>query len=69
MKSLFNAHQYLKDNITFEKLDKIAYAKSDNQFAEEMRKIKVELFKNFNQKLQLPTFYASCAIQDFRLIP
>ena len=69
LKSLFNAEQYLKSDVTFEKLDKIAYAKSDNQFAEEMKKAKVELFKSFNQKLQLPAFYASCAIPDYRLIP
>ena len=68
-KSLPNAKQYLKDDITFEELDKIAYEKSDNQFAEEMKKAKTELFKSFNQKLQFPTFYASCSIQDFRLIP
>jgi len=69
LKSLFEAKQYLKNGTTFRKLDKIAYAKSDNQFAEEMGKVKVELFKNFNQKSQFPTFYASCAIQNFRLIP
>jgi len=69
LKSLPNAKQYLKDDITFEKLDNVAYEKSDNQFAEEMKKAKVELFTNFNRKLQFPTFYASCAIQDYRLIP
>ena len=68
-KSLSDAKQYLKDGITLEELDGIAYAKSDNQFAEEMQKAKVELFKSFNQKLQLPVFYASCAVQDYRLIP
>ncbi|MFH0755467.1 MAG: hypothetical protein V1910_02260, partial [bacterium] len=69
LKSLINAEKYLKENISFEQLDKIAYNKSDNQFAEEMKKVKVELFKNFKHKPQFPTFYASCAIQDLRLIP
>jgi len=34
-----------------------------------MKKAKIELFKSFNQKLQLPTFYASCFTRDLRLIP
>lgn len=68
LKSLPNAEQYLKEGISFEQLDKIAYEKSDNQFAEEMKKAKVELLKNINRKLQLPTFYASCLTQDYRLI-
>jgi len=46
-KSLPNAKQYLKSGITFEILDRIAYQKSDNEFAEEMQKAKDELFKNF----------------------
>jgi hypothetical protein len=68
-RSLPDVKQYLKDGFTLEELDRIAYGKSDNQFAEEMQKAKVELFKSFNQKLQLPVFYASCAVQDYRLIP
>jgi len=47
LKSLENAEQYLKDDISFKELDKIAYQKSDNEFAEEMQKVKEELFKNF----------------------
>jgi len=47
LKSLDNAQQYLKDNISFKELDKIAYQKSDNDFAEEMQKVKEGLFKNF----------------------
>lgn len=47
LKSLPNAEQYLKPEITFEILDQIAYQKSDNDFAEEMQKAKQELFKNF----------------------
>jgi len=37
----------LKENITFDILDKIAYAKSDNEFAEEMKKEKIKLFTSF----------------------
>lgn len=44
LKSLENAMQYLKPGTTFETLDKIAQAHSDNQFAQMMNKAKVELF-------------------------
>jgi len=46
LKSLNNTKQYLKQGITFEILDKIAYDKSDNEFAELMIKAKDELFKS-----------------------
>ena len=45
LKSLKNAKQYLKPEFSFDELDKIAYAKSDNDFAEEMMKEKNKLFK------------------------
>jgi len=47
LKSLKNAKQYLKEGVSFEELDKIAYCKSDNDFAEEMQKAKEKLFKDF----------------------
>jgi len=60
LKSLLNAQQYLKPRITFEMLDKIAYQKSDNQYAALMQKAKNELFNNFSRhKLQFPTVYAT----------
>ncbi len=37
----------LKENLSFDILDKIAYAKSDNDFAEEMKKVKNKLFTSF----------------------
>jgi len=37
----------LKENITFDILDKIAYDKSDNEFAEEMKREKTKLFTSF----------------------
>lgn len=45
-KSLDNPDQYLKDNISFEILDKIAYAESDIEAGENMKKEKGKLFKN-----------------------
>ena len=45
LKSLENAKQYLKDGITFEQLDKIAYSESDNESAEKMQKEKLKMFK------------------------
>lgn len=44
LKSISNAQKYLKENITFDKLDKIAYAESDNEFAKKMRTAKAQLF-------------------------
>ena len=46
-KSISCFEKYLKLGISIEKLDKIAYAKSDNEFTEEMQKAREELFKNF----------------------
>lgn len=49
LKSLENASQYLKPEFSFDELDKIAYAKSDNDFAEEMIKEKDKLFKKIRR--------------------
>ena len=69
LKSLKEAERYLNEGVTFKDLDGFAYDKSDNEFASLMKKAKVELFKSFKTKLQLPTFYASCLVKDLRLIP
>lgn len=45
LKSLDNPEQYLKPEFSFAALDEIARKKSDNQFAEDMRKEKTKLFK------------------------
>lgn len=45
LKALKNAEQYLKPAFNFNELDKITNEKSDNEFAEEMRKQKIKLFK------------------------
>lgn len=49
LKRLTGAEEYLKDGITFAELDKIAYAQSDNEFAEEMKKEKRKLFKKISK--------------------
>ena len=58
LKRLPNAKDFLKEGISFEILDKIAYEKSDNEYAALMQKAKVELFKLFRQTLKLPTSFA-----------
>lgn len=50
LKAISGAKKYLKKGITFDKLDKIAYQYSDNEFAEMMRKEERKLF-NQNRKL------------------
>ena len=49
LKRLSGAEKYLKDGITFTELDKIAYAESDNEFAEKMKKEKRKLFKKISK--------------------
>lgn len=49
LKSLSNTEQYLKPGITFAELDAIAYAMSDNQFAEAMEKARIELYKQMKK--------------------
>ena len=46
---LNNPVQYLKDRVTFEKLDKIAYALCDNECADKMKKARELLFKSFKK--------------------
>jgi len=49
LKSVPNAEQYLKPGVSFERLDKIAYAQSDNDFAGSMEKAKKEVLKNLTR--------------------
>ncbi len=53
LKSLENAEQYLKEGVTFAKLDAIAYAQSDNEFAEMMQKAKLKLEKIIRKPLSI----------------
>jgi len=46
LKSLPNAEQYLKPEVTFAELDKTAYAMSDTDYAEYMQKEKSKILKN-----------------------
>ena len=45
LKSLPNAQQYLKEGVSFEELDRLAYAESDNVCATRMQKARDILFK------------------------
>ncbi len=49
LKSLPEAEEYLKDGVTFDIFDKIAYAFSDNEWAEKMQKAKQKLFESFRE--------------------
>jgi hypothetical protein len=49
LKSLKDAEKYLKPGITFEQLDKIALAQSDNEFAQGMRNAKAALFEKLRK--------------------
>ena len=49
LKSLPQAESYLKPGLSFQKLDKIAYQLSDNQFAEKLRYQERLLFATINQ--------------------
>lgn len=52
-KSLTNASQYLKTGVTFAKLDTIAYAHSDNEFAQMMQNAKSKLEKIIKKPLSI----------------
>lgn len=62
LKSLPDAEKFLKPGITFESLDKIAYEKSDNEYAALTQKAKVELFNKFNKKNHLSTQFLTSPI-------
>ena len=49
LRTLPQAEQFLKEGITFEQLDKIAYALSDNDFSEKMEKAKKLMQKSFKK--------------------
>jgi len=49
LKSLEKTKEYLKPGFSFKELDKIAYEKSDNEFAEKMNKEKKKIFKKISK--------------------
>ena len=52
LKSLPNVNQHLKTGITFEQLDDIAHAISDNEAAIRLNKAKHQLFKFIDEQEQ-----------------
>ena len=52
LKSLPKARQYLKPGVSFEQLDAIAYAMSDNDAARHLNEARAELFRSLNNTQQ-----------------
>ena len=50
LKSLNEAESFLKENLTFNQLDKVANRISDNEFADQMNLAKKRLFKQINEQ-------------------
>jgi hypothetical protein len=50
LKSIENAENYLKPNVTFEILDKVANGQPDDQAAEQLQKERTQLFKTMNER-------------------
>jgi transposase InsO family protein len=50
LKSLEDAFSYLKPDITFEILDKVALGQNDDQAAEQLQKERAKLFKTINER-------------------
>jgi len=50
LKSIENAINYLKPDITFEILDKVALSQNDDQAAEKLQKERSKLFKTINER-------------------
>ena len=66
LKSIPGFKRFLKLGIGVKDLNKVAYAESDNEFAEKMQKARVELFKNFKyipqELLAFTTFISGSSI-------
>jgi hypothetical protein len=50
LKSLPKSEQYLKDGVTFEIMDEIAYAITDNKSADQLQKARQQLFKTIDER-------------------
>jgi hypothetical protein len=50
LKSIENAQNHLKPDITFEILDKFALSQTDDQAAEQLQKERSKLFKTINER-------------------
>ena len=51
LKSLTNAESYLKDGVSFNEMDKKAYAITDNQSADRLQKARRLLFKTIDERI------------------
>ena len=50
LKTITNVNNFLKENLTFEKLDQIAYTMSDTEFATLLQKEKYKMFNKIFKK-------------------
>jgi len=50
LKAIDNATNYLKTDITFEILDKVAISQTDDQAAEQLQKERAKLFKTISER-------------------
>jgi len=50
LKSMPNSEKYLKDGVTFEIIDKVAFAMTDNQSADRLQKARQSLFKTIDER-------------------
>lgn len=51
LKSLPNAESYLKEGVSFNEMDKTAYAITDNQSADRLQKARRLLFKTIDERI------------------
>jgi len=50
LKSIPHSEKYLKDGITFEIIDKVAFATTDNQSADRLQQARESLFKTIDER-------------------
>jgi hypothetical protein len=50
LKSMPNSEKYLKDGVTFEIIDKVAFAMTDNQSAGRLQQARQSLFKTIHER-------------------
>ncbi len=50
LKSMINSEKYLKDGVTFEIIDKVAFAMTDNQSADRLQQARQSLFKTIDER-------------------
>ena len=50
LKSMPNSEKYLKEGVTFEIIDKVAFAMTDNQSADRLQQARQSLFKTIDER-------------------